>query len=220
MSSGVEASKSCIGCTDKFDGVAKINFSCGHEYCNKCTDKIISKSTSGNNPKCSICTPDIEEGGSKRCEYCSECCKSCGGFVNAFFDCGVNMELVLGFLFIFCVMSFFFAISSAVFGIVGLVEHDYDVIVRIFIIISVTYNLIFCIIIFRTFLIIDSLDAEHMRAVRWTMIILTLIHLFLIMFGFYNLSYYFNYNKPVIVLVASSCANIFIAFFVAVLKSL
>lgn len=212
-----EASKSCIGCADKFDGTAKINFPCSHEYCVKCTDKIISKSGSGNDPKCSICTPDIEEGGiegSSRCKCCSECCKSCGGFMGEFFSCNIDLDFIAICAGLFSIGSILLTISAIVFGIVRLLEYDYDYIVRIFMIMSVIYNAIFCIIVFRTVQLLNKgIDAEHANGKVLTFLILVLIHVFFVIFGSYNLSHYFDYNKPVIVLVASSCANIIPSFF-------
>lgn len=203
----------CFECAEKINGTTKLNFSCGHIYCNKCIDGIILKTNDSNQPVCPHCSQNIEEGNNDKCctkcyKTCNEFCINCNSCAKIYF-CNIDFE-EFGTILMACffLIMYIFGIIAIIIGIIALKEHHYEYIEYAFILTSVIYNTIFYMILTRTFFAINDFDQDHFFPLMVSYGILLLIHLALLVLGSYSLSQNFSHNNPIILLLTSTCANI------------
>lgn len=205
-----ESKKECIGCAEEITGVVKISLPCRHEYCDKCVDKIIIKSTG--NLKCFVCEPNDIETGNCCVEFCDKYYESCNSFLKIFCWSGTcfNDEFVKTVIGIFIMVSCLFTISSIPLGITMLLKYgsDYNNIINNFIITSIVCNGCYCIFMLRLASIIREIETENMPACCIFLFSFLIMHVLLLSIGSYNLSHYFDHNEVVIVFVVTNCLNI------------
>lgn len=219
----------CIGCAGKITGTVKINLPCRHEYCDKCVDKIIVKSSTSRNGagelKCFVCEPDEEGGDIETGNNCTKCYKkycctefcdkyygSCGSFLKILCCTGTcfNEEFVRLTFFAFVSLLTLLTIASIPLGITMLTKYgdSYNDAVSNFIIASVVCNGFYFIFMVRFVSVINEMEDEGRPASCIFIGLFLIMHILLLSIGSYNLSQHFDHNETVIVFVTINCLNI------------
>ena len=203
------SANACSGCSDQITGSSKIRLPCEHIFCDKCVDSIIIQN--GDNLKCSICEVCVIELGNccKKCLCENPCCegyKSCSSFCGVFFCYDLDIAV---YLVIFAILTIFFTMSSILMGIIMLSLHSnkYDSAVNSFILASIIFNTIYCIIFARLIYIKDDITDDSERGASLFFMFLIISHVLFALFGFCCIYYNFKYDSTLIVFVVANCLN-------------